>query len=71
MVCQFFTDSWVRNFVDLLVVWGGGGLKGMITPKKFILFETSYLSLHMLLQYIIVSVNQSCLNRRNVQRGVL
>ena len=45
MVCQYFTGSWGCNFVDLLVGDRGGGLKGKITPEKFILFETSYLSL--------------------------
>ena len=39
MVCQFLTGSWGRNFVV------GGGVEGKITPGKFILFETSYLSL--------------------------
>ena len=48
VVCQFFTGSWRRNFVGWLV--GGGGVKGKITLGKFILFETSYLSLQRSLQ---------------------
>ena len=48
MVCQFFTGSWGRHFVD----WcgEGRGLKGKITPGKFILFEMSYLSIQWLLK---------------------
>ena len=29
LVCQFFTGSWDRNFVDWLL--GGGGLEGKLT----------------------------------------
>ena len=45
VVCQFFTGSWGRKFVDYLVGEKEGGLKGKITPEKFILFETRYFSL--------------------------
>ena len=41
--------GWLRRTVG----WGeveGGGLKGKITPKQLILFETSYLSLQRLLK---------------------
>ena len=44
MVCQVFTGSWGRNFVE--------GGEGKITPGKFILFETSYLSLQWLLKFL-------------------
>ena len=45
--------SWFVNFLQVpgdvisWISWLGrrGGLKGKITPEKFILFETSYLSL--------------------------
>ena len=46
--------SWFVNYLQVrgdVISWiswlgrGGGGLKGKITPEKFILFETSYLSL--------------------------
>ena len=51
MFVSFFTGSWGRNFVDRLVrEKGGGGLKGKITLRKLILFETSYLSLQWLLK---------------------
>lgn len=46
MVCQFFTGTWGRYFVDWLIGGGVGvgvGDEKKITLGNLILFETSYL----------------------------
>ena len=47
-VCQIFTGSWERNFVDRLV--GEEGVERKDNSEKVDLFETSYLSLQWLLK---------------------
>ena len=45
-VCNIFTGSWGRNFVDRLVEEKCRGLKGKITPRKFIfLNELSFFTI--------------------------